>query len=543
MNQNRQNRNHLTELLRPLVRALLLALLALPLYLRWPGVLPLLAQPDCGVATTINPPVDTGFFRLVQAFGAPSPRHQGRYHTGDDWYGGRGSTYGQPVRAIAAGRVSYASPQGWGPDGGVVIIAHEFADGTTAYSMYGHLMESSTNPFPARLSCVRSGDIIGVIGDVRPAPHLHFEIRSSDGETPGPGYTTEDPRRSGWRQPSKFITNMRTWLLPAHQWHLMLGEPQAEAGPHVFPLVLNDNSMLYLDGQVLRRATRDGRVLWRNTLERPAVSITGFQGSPLLAYADGTMQVISIDGEPGTSWRLGHGLAGPPMAAGGWLIFPTDDEGLIAVAEDRRAILWELEEIPLYRSWYAASTANSFLLGLLTYDNELIVITHLGQVVSRVQLRDGASLADAGNGRLLAFTRGGLWEISSSGVWSLLREDLRGGGSSAVLRGDDGRLYIFDGQELMAYNNSGQRLWSTPLPGIGGLARLSEPGNVLLLTSTYGNMAVISRSGQVCGSAQIYGSDRSRQWHQLGSDGVLRLAVADQILGLDWPRFVGACGT
>ena len=128
----------------------------------------------------ISFPVDRASFTLVQAFGVPSPRHQGRYHTGEDYHGPRGASLGQPVRAAASGLVTYSAPNGWGRDGGVVIIQHVFADGTTVYSQYGHMMETSTILFPARYSCVNQGDIIGAVGDIRPAPHLHFEIRLGD---------------------------------------------------------------------------------------------------------------------------------------------------------------------------------------------------------------------------------------------------------------------------------------------------------------------------------------------------------------------------
>ncbi|MBC7810580.1 MAG: hypothetical protein H7175_05505, partial [Burkholderiales bacterium] len=80
------------------------------------------AQEQCGFAQSIDFPIDTNLFRIAQDFGSPSPRHQGRYHTGEDWYGIRGESFGQPVRAIAAGRVTYSAVNGWGRDGGVVII-------------------------------------------------------------------------------------------------------------------------------------------------------------------------------------------------------------------------------------------------------------------------------------------------------------------------------------------------------------------------------------------------------------------------------------
>lgn len=165
----------------------------------------LTAQTTCEAASAVQHPVDTSRFMLVQAYGVPSPRHQGRYHTGEDWHLARGQTTGQPVHAMAAGRVTYSYPLGWGRDGGVVIIEHVFGDGVRVYSQYGHLAETDDVKLPPRLSCVVQGQVIGTIGDVRPAPHLHFEVRVSGGDWPGPGYTWTDPHTGGWRDPSQFI--------------------------------------------------------------------------------------------------------------------------------------------------------------------------------------------------------------------------------------------------------------------------------------------------------------------------------------------------
>ncbi len=196
-----------------------------PLLLLLLFVQPVLAQ-QCGVADSIGYPIDTQQYALAQDFGAPSPRHQGRYHTGEDWFAGRANNFGQgnPVVAAATGRVTYSSPLGWGRDGGVVIIEHTFPDGSLLYSMYGHMMETDTINFPAQWSCVQRGDIIGAIGNIRPAPHLHFEMRVVDGTTPGPGYSWRDPFRDGWRQPAKAIQNWQAWLDPAFDWRLDLAD-------------------------------------------------------------------------------------------------------------------------------------------------------------------------------------------------------------------------------------------------------------------------------------------------------------------------------
>ena len=69
-------------------------------------------------------------------------------------------------------------------------------DGSVYFTLYGHMTETDSAPFPARLACVRGGDIIGAIADARPAPHLHFEVRVSggtNGTIPGAGYSLAIP--------------------------------------------------------------------------------------------------------------------------------------------------------------------------------------------------------------------------------------------------------------------------------------------------------------------------------------------------------------
>ena len=58
------------------------------------------AQGECGIVDNITYPVDSSFV-LTQQYAIPSPRHQGRFHTGEDWYGGDRLTEGQPVRPPA----------------------------------------------------------------------------------------------------------------------------------------------------------------------------------------------------------------------------------------------------------------------------------------------------------------------------------------------------------------------------------------------------------------------------------------------------------
>ena len=165
------------------------------------------AQADCGIAESLTMPVDPARFQRVQAFSAPSPRHQGRYHTGEDWSIPGGAALGEPVAAIGRGVVTYSFTLGWGRDAGVVIIRHTMPDGITLISQYGHITESEAVKFPRVGQCVDQGQLLGVIADARPAPHVHFEMRLATPDAPGPGYSWVFPPddTTQWRSPSRLV--------------------------------------------------------------------------------------------------------------------------------------------------------------------------------------------------------------------------------------------------------------------------------------------------------------------------------------------------
>jgi hypothetical protein len=503
---------------------------------------PVDAQSQCGIVDGIGFPVDRAAFQIVQDFGAPSGRHGGRFHTGEDWYGGHDTSYGVPVRAIANGRVTYSWPLGWGRDGGVVILEHTFPDGTVAYSQYGHMEASEQVPFPERLACVRRGDVVGAVGNARPAPHVHFEIRVNQPDIPGPGYTWEDPTTLGWRRPSAFVLNWQAWLHPAHRWHLTLVD---EAGPITPPLLLPDDSLLYMDAYRLRGITPDGRILWRLNFDNPAVGLTPFQDRVLVTFADGTMQRVNLDGTMADNWQTGVAVNGAPLAAGEALIFTTPDDSLVAFDSLRQSALWRLDGgRPILRGESAGD-----VIGLLLDNREILAVSPQGQLLDRAQLRSIGSLDTAPDGSLLAYTSGGLWTISPEGQWATLLDDAPpGGDATALLAAQDGHLYLLNAQAeanastLYAYDAAHNRLWQVAFPYMPGLTELTDYGSALLLTGNHGQIIAIEPStGAICGQMRVYGSTRARVWHEMGVDGVLRVAVADQVLGIDWQEFLGGC--
>ena len=129
-------------------------------------------------------------------------------HLGDDLngVGGENSDFGDPVYAVADGRVLLAreAGPGWG---NIVIVLHAYKeDGLRKYvqSYYAHLDEILVAP----RQNVRRGEQIGTVGTAegRYLAHLHFEMREFTTPFIGPGYR-EDTR--GWIDPSAFIAAHR----------------------------------------------------------------------------------------------------------------------------------------------------------------------------------------------------------------------------------------------------------------------------------------------------------------------------------------------
>jgi len=126
-------------------------------------------------------------------------------HLGADLNGvGGGATdLGDPVYAIANGRVVLAEDLGGGW-GKVVILRHALADQSEITSLYAHLDELSVSLGDA----VDRGDALGTVGDADGVyiPHLHFEIRTDTSIGAGGGYSED---AEGWVDPMVFIRENR----------------------------------------------------------------------------------------------------------------------------------------------------------------------------------------------------------------------------------------------------------------------------------------------------------------------------------------------
>ena len=130
------------------------------------------------------------------------------HHLGDDLngIGGENTDLGDPVYAIANGRVIYT---GWPADGwgNLILVMHAYEEkGERRYvqSCYAHL--SSIDIADGKI--VRRGQKIGTVGNAggKYLAHLHFELREFLTPFIGAGYRSNP---AGWLNPSQFIQQHR----------------------------------------------------------------------------------------------------------------------------------------------------------------------------------------------------------------------------------------------------------------------------------------------------------------------------------------------
>ena len=200
----------------------------------------------------IDPPHAANVSRGGGDFGVFRSRFD-KFHAGEDWGAPSGqSNLGAPVYSIGHGLVTYAQPLGWGRDKGVVIIQHTFADGRTALSFYGHLDPEDFFLEPG--SCVQRGQLVGLIGQPRGFPHLHFEVRTQAPYQTLTGYWPEDPTTQGWLWPSQEIWVARVRATPGVSWV----RPFANPGSQPIGQISDTDFLILEAGQLLRLNLADG---------------------------------------------------------------------------------------------------------------------------------------------------------------------------------------------------------------------------------------------------------------------------------------------
>jgi hypothetical protein len=120
-------------------------------------------------------------------------------------------------------------------------------------------------------------------------------------------------------------------------------------------------------------------------------------------------------------------------------------------------------------------------------------------------------------------------------------------GEGALLLAADGSRYLLTpGNPALLSKGpaDAEPVWRVGLPGVRGAVNLSaDPtGRTLIVSAASGQVLVIrADTGEVCGQMEFYGSGRGLVWHELGADGTLRVALGDQVTGVDWARLTAGC--
>ena len=254
----------------------------------------------CGVVDFFDFPLDAPDGKNAAApwpFGYYSDRYNG-IHTGEDWIYLSGGSEGRPVYSIGHGTVLYAQPLGWGIDQGTIIVRHVFTDGHSILSFYGHLQPDSVTLRPG--TCVTRGQQIGLIGNPRGRPHLHFEIRSIFPDQPGPGYWSVDPTRAGWKPPTEYIWDQRISTSPGVKWTRPFTSPNSMLAG----LLISDTLAVVDRDQLLALAAETGRVQWSRPLSatvRQAI-VDDTRATIYLTTISNTLQAISARGD--LQWQI-----------------------------------------------------------------------------------------------------------------------------------------------------------------------------------------------------------------------------------------------
>ncbi len=488
------------------------------------GASPTGAQVGCTVVEQITYPLDPHAFEVVQAYAERSVRHQGLYHAGEDWAILEGNALGQSVYAIASGEVVYAYPQGWGKDGGMVILAHRLPDDTRAYTLYGHLSESDAVPFPQAGACVQAGEAIGVIGDALPTAHLHFEVRLGQGSAPEFGYTAVHPNTLNYTHPTAFIQNWQARFTPSLRWLTELVQVVGQ------PLPLNDDSFLTLThlGMQLRRVSSDGRVLWRKHLAQTAVSLEGVRGTSLIYFADGTVQEVDAEGNFGTFWQLFTPLNDLLFYHEG-LPFFASEGGMIRLDADRRQVLQYDLALPLV-AWVFHTPQ---MIALWTRNNELHLLNpSTWAVVDVAQLSAVPSVVGTPDGALWVYTGGIVWQVATDGTWERTawqpRNATPNGGLTFLETGD---IAVAGLGELLIYTANGEVLRQHQLNALESPAQMWEMQGQVVVATLEGGVQIINPwTGTRC-AFQAYAYGIPHGW--LGGDTLLRMQWGGTFLGVE----------
>ena len=436
----------------------------------------------------INPP-DAELGRGGGDFGIYRSRYQSN-HAGEDWGLQTRDNLGEPVYVVGHGMVMYSQPYGWGLDQGTVIVRHIFRDGRVVYSFYGHLDPPSVTLRPG--TCLERGDTVANIGDPSGRPHLHFEIRLHNPDTPGPGYWPVDPTLAGWLPPSQTIWETRMERQPGTVWTHFPTE-----GISQYVGATEDMFFIIEAGELRAITIADGRVIWRQGLETnfPRVLLAAEAGLVYLSDPLGHLEAFSLPTpEMMAEWNntkviLNHAWELELDVTGSPTLMPLPGGGVIVSVKQRTMAfspegeeLWKEEGLPMLVDWQ--------------FDEEQVIISTIGNSPTLWTATEAGiePFAEEISGQLavmddqvFVYDREGVYRVGKAGEVERVYVFGRGIGTGQVVSLPGSGVLIvhtdLNDTRMLMFDVSGGLVWERSLKGIEGdpVRVLEINGEVFLL--------------------------------------------------------------
>lgn len=482
----------------------------------------------CGVVDAIDYPIDINdtLERGYDDFGILRPRFNG-HHVGLDIGFDR---WGDPVHAVARGRVTLSNIEEWDTEKGVVILEHVFPDGSIVYSLYGHVEQGDAAMLPTVGACVERGDVIALIGwPSRGKPHLHYELRSMMPAEGGPGYVAGNPLLDGWYHPLEFTELWRARLQPG--FVDVRTYPSAPTEP---PVLLDDGSIaLTLSDQLVLFI--DGVERWRISLGEVATGLTGLTGGRIAALARGGQVFTLQNGRFIGAWPV-DALEASPVVAAESLVFATAGGGLASYSAAGDP-LWSVpalageDDAPRVIA-FAASGAEIVLVVRGT-DGPVLRLVRDGALVLDWPMDDPALAALSPQGGWFVVNGAAIERLTDSGTLPFAELAAAPGRGSRLTADGFGGVYLLAAgaqSTLTAFDSSGTERWITAVPnGRAGLSPLLAVGGGCLLYALDADGALRAyrtSDGELAAERLLYpggnqsGSPRSRLLSVTPDDGL-----------------------
>ncbi len=308
-------------------------------------------------------------------------------HAGEDWIYSSGGSEGRSVYSIGHGTVLYAQPYGWGVDLGTIIVRHVFTDGKTILSFYGHLQPDSVTLRPG--DCVTRGQAIGLIGNPRGRPHLHFEIRTVYPDSPGPGYWPSDPTLAGWKIPTEYIWDNRVRTSPGVQWV----RPFTASNSILVGLLISNTVAAIDNDRLLALEADTGTVHWTRPLTSSvrAAAIDQTRTTIYLVTLSDSLRAIDLAGH--WLWEI------PVTTTARSALIPSPGGGVIVAADQSLSRyspagerVWQIDNIAVPFEWL---TDHGELLFTTSGDQPTLYRLNAGGQVTTVAALGGRLAASA----------------------------------------------------------------------------------------------------------------------------------------------------